>query len=84
MVSLFFVGANQVTVDEVKKKPKRECLHDKAMCSPHGEEYLSWKRKMIEQAEAATNGHKSKKQKTKQYIPVPFLAPALLNQRACV
>ena len=48
---------------EVKKKPsKRECVQAKAMCSPYGEEYLTWKRKIIEQAEAATN---TKKRRTK-------------------
>ena len=50
---------------EVKKKPRRECIQDKAMCSPNGEEYLAWKRKIIEQAEAATSGHKPKKQRTR-------------------
>ena len=47
------------------KKPRRECIQDKAMCSPYGEEYLSWKRKIIEQAEAAISGHKPKKQRTR-------------------
>ena len=59
-VYVIFIGEG-----EVKKKPRKECLEDKAMCSPYGEEYLTWKRKIIEQAEAATNGHKPKKQRTR-------------------
>jgi len=39
------------------KTLKRERLQDKAMCSPFDEEYLSWKKRIIEQAEAAINGH---------------------------
>ena len=37
------------------KKLKRERLQDKAVCSPYDEEYLSWKKRIIEQAEAAIN-----------------------------
>ena len=54
-----------IVSEGIKKKSKRECLQDKAMCSPFGEEYLAWKRNIIELAEAATNGHKSKKQRTR-------------------
>lgn len=59
MLSVLCIGGSKK-----KPKPQQESLrHDKAMCSPCGEEYLVWKRKIIEQAEAAINGHKSKKQR---------------------
>jgi len=42
------------------KRLKRERLQDKAMCSPFDKEYLSWKRRIIEQAEATINSHHRK------------------------
>ncbi|XP_065914459.1 origin recognition complex subunit 6-like isoform X2 [Dysidea avara] len=46
------------------KKLKRERLQDKAMCSPYDEEYLSWKKRIITQAEVAINSHHHKAQKS--------------------
>ena len=62
---LSVIVARLIFVGEIKMKPKRQCLQDKAMCSPIAEEYLSWKRKIIEQAEAAINGRKAKKPRTR-------------------
>ena len=46
------------------KKMRRERLQDKAMCSPCDEEYLSWKKRIIEQAETALNNSHRRKSKT--------------------
>lgn len=58
---MYLIGEGKV----IRQQSKQECLEDKAMCSPFGEEYLTWKKKIIEQAEAATNGHKPKKLRTR-------------------
>jgi len=46
------------------KKLRRGRLQDKAIYSPCDEEYLSWKKRIIEQAEAALNNSHCCKSKT--------------------